>query len=161
VLTHASHTIAPALLATGALTLLLTASQGLGWTRISLPYLLGTVLVLDRQRALALGFCLHWSFGLVFALGYAWLFETLGRAGPWLGALVGFAHGVFALVVVMDWLASCHPRIASRHHGPTPTRKLEPPGFLALNYGRSTPVLTLVAHVIYGAILGALYAPRL
>ena len=47
--------------------------------------------------------------------------------------------------------------MASEQHGPTPTRQLEPPGFLALNYGRRTPISVLVAHLVYGAILGAFY----
>jgi hypothetical protein len=47
--------------------------------------------------------------------------------------------------------------MASRHHGPTPTRQLEPPGFLALNYGWATPATTLLAHVVFGLILGAFY----
>jgi hypothetical protein len=50
-----------------------------------------------------------------------------------------------------------HPRMASEHHGPNPTRQLEPPGFMALNYGRPTPVATILAHLLYGAILGAFY----
>ncbi|MBI4512523.1 MAG: hypothetical protein HY702_00295 [Gemmatimonadetes bacterium] len=36
-------------------------------------------------------------------------------------------------------------------------RALEPPGFLALNYGRQTPLLSLLAHVVYGAVLGGFY----
>ena len=31
---------------------------------------------------------------------------------------------------------------------------LEPAGFLLLNYGRRTPLVTLAAHVVYGAIVG-------
>ena len=31
---------------------------------------------------------------------------------------------------------------------------LEPPGFLMLNYGRGTPIATLLAHIAYGAIVG-------
>jgi hypothetical protein len=31
---------------------------------------------------------------------------------------------------------------------------------MALNYGRRTPAVTLVAHVIYGAILGLFYKVR-
>ena len=53
-----------------------------------------------------------------------------------------------------------HPRMASEQHGPTPTRQLEPPGFLALNYGRRTPISLLLAHLVYGAILGAFYRLR-
>jgi hypothetical protein len=50
-----------------------------------------------------------------------------------------------------------HPRMAGETRGPTPTRQLEPPGFFALNYGRSSPVVVLLAHLAYGAILGAFY----
>jgi hypothetical protein len=47
--------------------------------------------------------------------------------------------------------------MASEQRGPEPTRQLEPPGFMALNYGRRTPLLTLLAHLVYGAIIGAFY----
>mgnify|MGYP001367797883 CR=1 FL=1 len=48
-------------------------------------------------------------------------------------------------------------RMATDARGPEPTRELEPPGFMALNYGRRTPLVTLLAHVIFGAILGMFY----
>ena len=50
--------------------------------------------------------------------------------------------------------------MASITSGPTPTRHLEPPGFMALNYGKQTPLSVIVAHVAYGAILGAFYRRR-
>ena len=31
---------------------------------------------------------------------------------------------------------------------------LEPPGFMLLNYGRATPMVTILAHLAYGAIVG-------
>ncbi|HEV2073099.1 MAG TPA: hypothetical protein VGR29_05595, partial [Thermomicrobiales bacterium] len=40
---------------------------------------------------------------------------------------------------------------------PTPTRQLEPPGFFALHYGRRTPISVILAHLLYGGILGAFY----
>ncbi|HEV3077046.1 MAG TPA: hypothetical protein VHB47_21670, partial [Thermoanaerobaculia bacterium] len=49
------------------------------------------------------------------------------------------------------------PAHGSEDYGPNPTSQLEPPGFLALNYGRHTPVATILAHLLYGAILGAFY----
>ena len=36
---------------------------------------------------------------------------------------------------------------------------LEPPGLLGLNYGRQTPVVTMLAHVVYGVALGLLLDP--
>jgi hypothetical protein len=64
---------------------------------------------------------------------------------------------LFVLTVGMSLLPSLHPRMASEQKGPTVTRQLEPPGFLALNYGYQTPLSVLLAHMIYGAILGAFY----
>ena len=35
--------------------------------------------------------------------------------------------------------------------------KLRPDGFLALHYGLRTPVSVLIAHVVFGIVLGAFY----
>jgi hypothetical protein len=47
--------------------------------------------------------------------------------------------------------------MVSEYYGPTPNRLLQPPGFMALNYGRQTPIVTIAAHVAYGMIIGAFY----
>ena len=47
--------------------------------------------------------------------------------------------------------------MASEQQGPTAVPQLEPPGFLSLNYGYQTPVSVVVAHLAFGAILGAFY----
>jgi hypothetical protein len=47
--------------------------------------------------------------------------------------------------------------MATDARGPEPTRELEPPGFMAINYGRRTPIVTIGAHLIFGAILGIFY----
>ena len=145
------------LFATGLFTLIMSGSQGLGWSRISLPFMIGSIFSPRRSRAMAIGFGLHLVFGWGFALLYAMVFESWEYVSWWLGGLLGLYHGLFTLVVVMPVLPSVHPRMASKHHGPTPTRQLEPPGFFALNYGRRTPYITLLAHLVYGTILGAFY----
>jgi hypothetical protein len=48
--------------------------------------------------------------------------------------------------------------MATEYDGPTPRRRLEPPGFMGLNYGDGTPLTTSLALVVYGMILGAGYA---
>ncbi len=148
--------------ATLVLTSCLAASQGLGLSRLSLPLVLGAAFSPDRQRANLIGFVLHMVNGWLFALVYALAFESLRRANWWLGAGFGLVQALFILTVVMPLLPALHPRMAGEDYGPSPTRQLEPPGFLALNYGRHTPLATLIAHLLYGAILGAFYtlAPR-
>lgn len=143
--------------ATGLLTVILSASQGLGWTRVSLPYMLGTLVTPRRGRAMWAGMAMHLALGTAFAVLYALVFEAWQHAGPGLGALLGLFHGSFVLTAGMQLLPAMHPRMVGRHEGPTPARQLEPPGFLALNYGHRTPAVTLLAHVVYGAVLGAFY----
>ena len=70
---------------------------------------------------------------------------------------MGMAHTAFILVAVLPFLPGLHPRMASDSTVPRPTRMLEPPGFLALNYGYRTPFAVLIAHIAYGAVLGAFY----
>ena len=99
--------------ATIVLTTTMAIGQGVGYTRMSMPFLVGTMFTPARDRAMVIGFCVHVANGMIFALFYAVL--------------------------------------------PTVNRVLQPPGFLALNYGRRTPFVTIVAHLLYGAIIGAFY----
>jgi uncharacterized membrane protein YagU involved in acid resistance len=145
---------------TVVLTGLMAGTQGLGLTRMSLPFMLGTMFTPDRDRAKLVGFLVHLVNGWWLSAIYAAAFRSWRRAGWWRGAGIGLVHGLFVLLVVMPLLPGLHPRMASEQRGPTPTRQLEPPGFLALNYGRRTPLSVLLAHLVYGAILGASYRLR-
>ena len=136
-----------------------TASVAMGISRMSIPFLLGTTVTADRDRAPLYGFFLHLLIGWLFAFLYAAGFESLGRATWWLGVVFGLVHAGGVLVLGLPLLPGLHPRMASEHHGPEPTRALEPPGFMGLNYGRMTPLVTVVSHLVYGALLGAFYEP--
>jgi hypothetical protein len=143
--------------ATVVLSTVMAASQRLGYTRMSIPFLVGTMVTPNRDRAMLLGFLVHMMNGWLFALLYALAFESWHRATWWLGAGIGLVHGLFVLMVAMPIVPGLHPRMVSEYVGPAPNRRLQPPGFLALNYGRRTPIVSLVAHVVYGAILGGFY----
>lgn len=93
---------------------------------------------------------------MAFALPYFFVFLSLNLPTWWFGALLGLGHGLFIMAALMPVMPAMHPRMADETHGPTPTRQLQPPGFLALNYGRRTFVVAILAHIVYGAILGGL-----
>jgi hypothetical protein len=145
--------------ATIVLTTLLAGSRAIGWTRMDIPSLLGTAVTSNRDKAKWIGAMIHVLNGWLFALVYAAAFENLHYSSAWLGSLIGFVHAMFVLTLGMVILPSFHPRMASEEDGPGPTRMLEPPGFLALHYGRQTPIATIIAHLIYGGILGFFYMP--
>jgi hypothetical protein len=133
----------------------LRAATALQLTRIDLPFLLGSALTADRTRAAALGYTLHFGFGLLFASGYYVVFAAIDEASWWLGALLGVLHALFAGTALVNLLLPLvHPRMATSMSAAHVSPLLEPPGFLLLNYGYSTPVVMLVVHVLYGAIIG-------
>lgn len=143
--------------ATIVLTTIMAGSQGLHLTRMNLPYMLGTMFTPSRDRAKLVGFVVHVLNGWMFSLLYVAAFHSLGRANWWLGSLIGLVHAAFVLTAGMRIVPGLHPRMASEQQGPTVARQLEPPGFLALNYGFRTPLSVLGAHLVYGAILGGFY----
>lgn len=143
--------------ATVVLTTVMAGSQGLRLTRMNIPYMLGAMFTPSRDRAKAVGFALHLMFGWLFALIYVAAFHAWGAATWWLGAGIGAVHALFVLTAGMRIMPGLHPRMASEQQGPTVMRQLEPPGFLALNYGVQTPVFAGLAHLIYGGVLGASY----
>ena len=144
------------LVATVAMTTILQASQGLGLSRLNLPFLVGTLFARNRNTAVIVGFIAYTIGGWLFTLLYFLFFASVGVATWWLGAILGFLHGIFLLVCALPLLPYAHPRMASEHDGPGHDYILEPPGFLGLNYGRRTPITTLLAQTVYGLMLGGL-----
>jgi len=133
----------------------LRAATELRLTRIDLPFLLGTAFSADRIRARALGYGLHFLAGLAFASIYYAVFRAVDEASWGLGAIFGLIHAIFAGTALVNILLPLvHPRMATPFNAADSTPLLEPPGFLLLNYGASTPVAMVIVHLLYGAIVG-------
>lgn len=147
------------LLATTLLTSVLVTAQLAGWTRLDLPLMLGTAFVRDPDRARVAGAFVHLAVGQGFAVGYAATFALVGRSPVWLGGLLGALHGLVALTLIVPLLPGIHPRMLSERAGLSAPPGLEPPGLLALHYGRETPLVTMAAHVAFGVVLSLLLDP--
>ena len=139
------------------LTILMSGCRGLGLTRMDLPFMLGTIFTPNRDFAKWIGFLVHLVIGWLFAFLYVDAFVASGIAHWWFGAAIGLVHAMFVLLIGMRLLPGIHPRMADELRGPDPTRQLEPPGYMALHYGRGTPITTIVAHIVYGSVLGLFY----
>ena len=151
--------LAGGLVVTLVLTSSLRFAHEVGVTRMDIPLLLGTAFSTKRSRANVIGYAVHFLNGLVFSLLYAAVFAAVGRSGWLFGGLLGVVHALFAggaLVNIL--LPSVHPRMGTRWSSPEATPLLEPPGFMLVNYGRHTALLTVLAHVAYGAIVGGFAA---
>lgn len=139
------------------LTIVMAGAQGAGLTRMSVPYLLGSMFTPDRDRAHLVGTLVHLVNGWLFSLVYVAAFHVWGAASWWRGVGIGAVHATFVLVVALPLLPGMHPCMAREEEAPDRTPVLEPPGFLGLNYGLRTPLFVLFAHLLYGVVLGSFY----
>jgi hypothetical protein len=160
----------PAVLAglTGGLvmTAMMTMMQKAGKTRMDMALIEGAMFTGDRGKAKAIGLMMHLVvmsalvFGTIYAVLFAWLGVESGNAW-WVGAVIGIVHGLIA-GVMMAMMPAMHPRIhAGAHTAPATAGsplELEPPGLFAKNYGAATPPGIVMGHLVYGLILGLVYA---
>ena len=138
------------------MTTMMRAASEIGFTRMDLPLLLGTAFTDNRTAREGLRLRLRTSCsGCSSPSAYAFVF-ALGEARGTRRRLAGRrVHALFiATVLVNVLLPIVHPRMATPDTAADQVALIEPPGFLMLNYGRNTFLVTLAAHIAYGAIVG-------
>lgn len=146
--------LAGGFLGTLVLTTVLRGASELGLTRMDLAFLLGTAVTENRRKAKAIGYVFHFMLGIVFAIVYGVLFVTIDYSSWWLGAVLGALQAFFVSTVLVNVLLPVvHPRMGTPETAANETALIEPPGFLMLNYGRNTFLITLAAHVAFGTIV--------
>ena len=116
------HVLLWGLIATAAMSGVQFGAQRLGYSRLSLPFLIGTMFTGERAAANVAGMVFYVLGGWLFAFMYYFIFASLERAGWWIGALVGFAHGMVLLVALLPLLN----RKKSRPNLPLSSRTLAP-----------------------------------
>lgn len=107
---------------------------------------------MDREsKAYALATAVQLLMGvLVFGTGYALvLFIVRLPAGPLVCGVIGLIHGL-AVGISLPLIARYNPAMR--------TGRVRNPGLLALNYGVTTALGLVLAHVLYGLTYGLIYA---
>lgn len=131
----------------------MSALMWLGREMMDMPgnmeMLFGTMFGMTQgNTAWLLGFAIHLVVSGLIALIYGWVFERVTHRAGWLvGAGVGFVHAVIA-GLVMGMMPAMHALIPGQ---------MPAPGFYMSNMGAMTVVSEFVLHMIYGAIVGAMY----
>jgi hypothetical protein len=147
---NASKAMAGGLAGTLAMTALMYAAPLVGFPPMDLATMLGTLFVSEMNTAFQVGMAIHLVIGsIILALVYAAIYRWL-PGEPWVrGATWGFMLFILANAVVTPLMGAIHPMIVS---GQMPA-----PGFFALNMGVLAPIGSLIAHLVYGGILGGVY----
>ncbi len=132
-----------------------------------MPLIQGAMFTDDPNKAKKIGMFTHIVVmgTLVFGTAYAAIFAALGTAGWLSGLIIGVVHGVLA-GVFMKMMGRTHPRMEAAAHftGGEAWRHdstglhIAKPGLFGKNYGPMTPMGLLMAHAVFGLLVGAVYA---
>jgi hypothetical protein len=118
----------------------------------NLEMILGTIFTAPGNTAWMIGFVMHLVISGCIALLYAYGFENVTHRAGWaVGAGLGSMHAIVA-GIFMGMIGSIHPRM------PDP---IMPPGAFFSNMGAMGVVEMFVLYLVFGAIVGHLYAPVL
>lgn len=138
------------MVATIAFALFSMMGKKMGMTRMDLLDLLGSVFVKPGTSASkGIGMAMHLMNGALLGIAWAYGVALLNLPANWLTAM-GWGVILWLLaLLMMTTMGSVHPAIKSGEQ--------EDPGPAATNFGKKTPVGSLMGHLVYGLALGLLY----
>ncbi len=141
--------VAAGLAATLVLTLALAAGPAIGAPPLNLPLWDGTLFTLNLTLAVGFGYLVHFAVGVVLASLYVQVVAPRLTAEPWLkGAIFGTMVWAALLLIGLPLFDALDPLVANG--------LMAAPGVAALGLGVAAPPMLLVAHLLYGAVLGQL-----
>ncbi|MBA3467080.1 MAG: hypothetical protein H0T21_06685 [Gemmatimonadaceae bacterium] len=112
--------------------------------------MLGTMVSSPGSAAWLIGFAMHMMLSVAIALIYAWGFERVTHRA---GLVVGLGFAVIHVILagmVMGIIPAIHPMIPEQ---------MPAPGAFMANMGTSFVALFVIEHLVFGAIVGAMYGP--
>ena len=118
--------------------------------KMNLFMMLGSMMLPVGAAAFVMGAMIHIGMSLVFGLIHGAVFAVadIDSAEAAWGLLFGVVH--WAIVgMALGMMSMMHPRMRSG--------EIDEPGFYALRYPPMTAMGFLMLHLVFGAIVGALY----
>lgn len=139
-----SRALLAGLLGWVAFTAVLFMAPRMGLPPMNVPRMLGGMFGIN---SLAMGWALHLMVGLGLGVIYAYGFSERLPGAAWLrGMLFGLVPWLFMMVVLAPMLPAVDPMLARM-----------PPGFFFVNMGLMAVMGSLIAHLIFGLVIGAVY----
>lgn len=123
-------------------TLLLEMAPAMGLPKMNVPVMLGDMF---GMNSLVVGWMMHFVIGVGLIILYAYVFADLLSGPAWLR---GLQFAVLPWLVMMVMLA---PMLGVLD----PMMSKMPPGFFLIHMGVMAPIGSLMAHLVYGAVGGA------
>lgn len=136
--------------ATVVFTLFSLMGKAMGMTRMDLLDLLGSaVLTPGTGASKMLGAAMHHMNGAILAVAWVYGAALLEVQADWVSAVIWGAILWVLALLMMTTIGSVHPAIRDGRQ--------DDPGPAATNFGKMTPVGSLMGHLVYGLVLGLTY----
>lgn len=125
--------------------------RSMGMTRLNVADLLGSLMAgAHTAKAKAIGLFMHAMNGAMLAVAWAYGVALMGWPANWATGLVwGVVLWLLALLM-LSTMGAVHPAIRRGEQ--------DDPGPAATNFGKMTPVGSLLGHLVYGLVLGLAYS---
>lgn len=137
---------------TFGLTAFLMLGLSRNWVRLDFASLLGGIFLPLDRKSRSLGLVLHFTFGMLFALLYAWIFQLVnlwpGGWTPFVGTMFGLYHWVFSMFLI---------DVARRFNPHVQSGEARDPGTWGIRLGPQEAVMQMLGHLIYGTLVGFAY----
>lgn len=114
-----------------------------------LEMMMGTMFLEPGTVAFVVGLMMHLMISGLIALIYAWGFENVTHRAGW---LVGVGFSIIHIIIggiFMGMMPMMHPRMPP----------MDAPGAFMSGLGMMGVIAFVMLHMIYGAIVGAMYGP--
>ena len=132
--------------------IIMVIAHAVGMTPMNMPMYQGSLMTGEiSTMSWWLGMFSHLIISGLIGIVYAIGFEYITKKSGWLtGAIFGFVHWIIA-GLFFGMMGAMHPLMQSG--------RLDAPGMFAVNFGIVSIVAVLMLHLLYGAIVGAIYKP--
>jgi hypothetical protein len=122
---------------TAAMSALLLLPRWLGIGKIDVIPAVGALITGRAENALSIGYIVHFASGIIFAYVYWGLLLLMKIPIVWWAfGMAGFLHGIVVMLLVSITVMEHHP--IARYH----------------ERGPMTGLAQLLAHIVYGVVVG-------
>lgn len=129
------------LVGTAVMTAIMYMAPYMGFPKMDMIGMLGTMFTEPGTGAIVLGAVVHFMMGAIFAVVYVFLWTNVVGDPTWLwGLIFGILHGIIA-IVVMPMMKGIHPR----------------PEHADIKLSAMTVIGMLMGHAIFGLVTALVY----
>lgn len=133
-----------------AMAIFMAMGRSMGMTTMNLADLLGsTVAEPNTTASNTIGMGIHLMNGALLAIAWTYTMAIFAWPATWLSGLLWGAFVSLLALLMFSSLGAIHPKIRAG--------KQDDPGPAGTNFGKQTPVGIVMAHLVYGLVLGVLY----